>query len=1299
MKKKLALLLAVTMILTSLPMTLLASNRLTNTALTPGANAILFEQGLVTTHNTGARVRPDTSVSGVSGNNDFTTQVERWTNGTNLEIQLQGTVSAGDQFQVRLENGVWFFRDADQRGAITLPVSTPEVSTNAGYAAVATPVVATFVQTGFNVPLNRTLDLDDLEAAAQELDANFELGDSFDFSSVNNWGDFLTALTADNGTVGTVTAPQITAIVNAELSDVVAVPGFFAFTSGAAAYADTAANAAAALNVGTAAFNASQAVILSAADTAAGALPLQSAGAVAANVLTTFDPADRTDTEFLTAPATRRPAFVGEFTEAQAQDAVLASVNANAATLWADRFDDDPENATITNTAGVLTFATAGVIPNFNVTANYEMFVIRAGATTAGANWDALTNAIPNRPLIPTPSQAAVAAQPANPWQGSWAIGGDIGWRSDDNTPFPTTRSTFAKQTAFNTAGNVGGFVAQVAGVWHYYRVTGRDMGGGNVGNVHNAQGVQLSYVLTVGTNNVATITILEAGGRNDFLTVPIVARTTNNNGLIVHLEADHNTSGAIASTPTRFTLGSRADGNTRTSTRGVSQSAQGIAIEHIDFDELSSSVIASQDWWTIELTAPAGYTWTRRGGDNPLRAEVSNGLFFDFANITQAGTHALRAQATWNSTNTIEEVVTGAGPNPVDVRYVVSGNRVDERRLLVSFPANAFINTAGQVRGRLSIANLMLVPDIDLDIEEGRQLTIDVTNRRGTVITPQRNISVVTLNDFGINLEARTEVPTLISGRLEGDTFNTRFPSNLAPDWLQENPWSDEEHKATVVRVSETLRDSWWSQRQTEFWLPEDVRFLAVEIHDITNMRPYNSDDYTTTALTNHAIADVAYDVLWQGSAALGTADRWDPLPFFNTGTRINNVFVDNNRLILPRLHSSDRSTTRFDMHIWLNIQVDFEGPINLALTNTGFRGIPDNYDATLVIANAVRPVEIITQVRDARVGFQFVTTADFAIVENVAGALLHGEVVNVTITDLISTDMAFAPGIQGAVTDGNIRISNVRHLGNLGTLGTLGWLNNAQGGQLSFVVESASRIPSTIQFTDVQVKIDRTVPFSNISNVETSGYDIHVWGPAVARNFLGIWNATEIAQRVTTNTGRLINEKDLFDVGSIREHYVRIETPGELHHTPFSNHVVVPIPSSTVRINGVETDLGVETWIDPVTSSAMVPIRFIAVALGLDESAVHWDHVSSTVTIDAISSGGRIVQFQTGNSAYLINGVAVRMTNAEGTPVEMQIRNERSFVPFRMLGEAFGIPVSWNPDTAEAIFNAPTHFGQEQN
>jgi len=757
---------------------------------------------------------------------------------------------------------------------------------------------------------------------------------------------------------------------------------------------------------------------------------------------------------------------------------------------------------------------------------------------------------------------------------------------------------------------------------------------------------------------NRATITLLAdavpaaGGATGDVIAIPLVMRTTRDDDIRVRIAAGFH---QIANTT--HVIGTHADGRVNVAFEAVTMRHHQVDIGRMRLTEQRVGSIPNTRW-EFELTAPSGYEWSL---DNMTGANghvlIDATLAWEDGATGQTGQRPLTIHPS-NVTNTTLE-----NDDNVSVRFRENRNTEDRSRMIVHVPAGLIQPSSAGNGGSMIFFGLRLLPDDYTAVVEGRDLYANVRNTRNTVL-PNTNVRIGTARDFGITLTRvagggmTTDVPYLISGRLE---------QNIG---VNGGTWSgnaeDRYHRAANVRFQETIQDSWWAMRNTVFTVPEGVRFLQVEFYD--------SRQLPMTQAANRQLHE---------GTNLASANPLNPHPFYNIGRRAGSVTVNHNTLTLHGLSVNPNATARFDMRIWLNIQVDFDGDIYLTLANSAFRQVDDNYDAEVLIARAVTPIAVETEVTEARVGFQFVTVADFSIIENVAGALLHGEYVYVTITDEIAVDMAIAPGFTQSVTDGNIRISNVR------TNTILGWSGvSGDRGQLQFTVERASTVPSTIEFSNVQVRIDRTVPFSNLSLVDTQGYDIHVWGPAVARNFRGLYGSTNAYPFVTTATqGAARNERDLFPVGSISEQYVLIETPGEFAQGgDFGRYVRVPVPSTVVTVDGVERTLPVATWICPTSSSAMVPIRFVSYALGLEEGAVRWDPATSTVTVDA---GVRIVQFQTGNSFYVVNGVPIRMTNVAGEPVEMQIRYERSFVPFRALGEAFNIPVYWEAATATAVYN----------
>ena len=553
---------------------------------------------------------------------------------------------------------------------------------------------------------------------------------------------------------------------------------------------------------------------------------------------------------------------------------------------------------------------------------------------------------------------------------------------------------------------------------------------------------------------------------------------------------------------------------------------------------------------------------------------------------------------------------------------------------------------------GRIIITGATLIAeDPDRMPVQDREISLTIRNLPSGTSYTEESFVVGRMSDYIVTLTRRGDnIPELISGRLDSHIVRTGSVSDAV------YTITDENHRAADVRVEEAITNAWWAARATEFRLPEGVRILRARFLNLTHL---DSDSVTT--LTNNPRSG-------------------NPVDFFNTGIRENNsILVRDNVLTISRLGvttSGTNNRARFDLRLWLNIDVGFEGDIDLSLAGSSM--IPESANQSVTIARAIRPIEVHTRVSDIRVGYQFVSVADFDIVENVPGALRHGETVYISVTDEISVDMNIAPGFRTNVSDGNIRISDVMLRSALGSTGQV------IEGQLRFDIERESTEASTISFTDVQVKVSHTVPFSNIGLHSQRGINLVVWGPAVAANFEGLISGIRNASAFPS--GGVLQTRDFFPTPGIRANYINVITPAPGGINEFINEVRASIGNPVILVNGNQYTMPVAPYVSPVSNSTMVPVRFISLALGLPETAVRWDPTNSTVTVDA---GNRIVQFQTGSYHYTVNGVAMPMTSPDGLPVTLEIREERAFVPFRALGEAFGIAVTWDQESTTAIFN----------
>ena len=108
------------------------------------------------------------------------------------------------------------------------------------------------------------------------------------------------------------------------------------------------------------------------------------------------------------------------------------------------------------------------------------------------------------------------------------------------------------------------------------------------------------------------------------------------------------------------------------------------------------------------------------------------------------------------------------------------------------------------------------------------------------------------------------------------------------------------------------------------------------------------------------------------------------------------------------------------------------------------------------------------------------------------------------------------------------------------------------------------------------------------------------------------------------------------------------------------------------------------------------MVPLRFASNALDIDNSGIAYDSELKSVSIllEYDGKNGKIATFQAGNNAmYIIyseNNELIKINEIHmANGVYPEIVNGRMYVPFRALGEAMNIKVSWNANNRTAYYS----------
>lgn len=609
--------------------------------------------------------------------------------------------------------------------------------------------------------------------------------------------------------------------------------------------------------------------------------------------------------------------------------------------------------------------------------------------------------------------------------------------------------------------------------------------------------------------------------------------------------------------------------------------------------------------------------------------------------------TFYLKAPNGYEFTNA-KNVVVGIEPGLTgNMTYTVdfdsARNKTDYSTLKVTVKG---ITPSTTIKGVLYLDKVILVAEDEENIKTG-DVNLKIENSSSSTVFTEESFKVATASDYTINL-ARTKdaIPTLVSGRLEGSSYyaskSDKSFANMGDDI------ADDYHKAARIKVSEKIPAAWWAERTTKLTLPEDVTILKAKFDKITNLDETSKTD------------------LQAGTAGNAT--------YYNTQKKVGKVTVDDNELTITNLKVVTDKKASFELDLWLGMAANFEGDIDLTLSGSAVEKSTNEEYPKVTIAKAIRPVEVkVDKVSEVQVGYQYFTVSDFSITETAAGNLLKGREVRVSITDGISIDMEIAKGFTAKVTEGDLKISNVT---TSSVLSTRPNATTKTEGQITFEIDRESDEASTIAFSNVQVKVSRNVPYSNLSASDDRGIDLVVWGDAIAANYYQLDGNDEP-----------INQNDLFTVPGVSAKYINVVTVANDASSEFKNTVKVTIGNPVIKINDQDFTMPVAAYVSTASNSTMVPVRFVANALGLADEAVKWDDANKTVTVDA---GTRIVQFQIGNTNYLVNGVSVPMVSPDGLPVAAEITSERAFIPFRALGEAFNVTVGWDAATSTATYNA---------
>ena len=148
-----------------------------------------------------------------------------------------------------------------------------------------------------------------------------------------------------------------------------------------------------------------------------------------------------------------------------------------------------------------------------------------------------------------------------------------------------------------------------------------------------------------------------------------------------------------------------------------------------------------------------------------------------------------------------------------------------------------------------------------------------------------------------------------------------------------------------------------------------------------------------------------------------------------------------------------------------------------------------------------------------------------------------------------------------------------------------------------------------------------------------------------------------------------------------TVKEGFVNVITAGrDQDDASFTKKVVVPVGENYIVAGEETVALDVPAYIS-AAGYTMLPVRAVAVALGINNNNVLWDQATKTVTI---LYGQRIITMVAGQKVVYVNGSAIPAS------ASVEIKDGRTFLPMRDLATALGVTdITWDAATKTATLN----------
>ncbi len=481
-----------------------------------------------------------------------------------------------------------------------------------------------------------------------------------------------------------------------------------------------------------------------------------------------------------------------------------------------------------------------------------------------------------------------------------------------------------------------------------------------------------------------------------------------------------------------------------------------------------------------------------------------------------------------------------------------------------------------------------------------------------------------------------------------------------------------DSDHWSVEVTAEETFPGAWSFRKGFNFELPEGVHVTDVDVVETDSfLKSYDTAKGTATAVTDDDVMGAFFDAYQEGSHLN-----------FEFAKR---VFDDVDATL-----SKDTGMMTFKLQ--LVADPTFEGDVVLKLSGE----LVDDQEVT--IAKFVKPYTVKAEQNDIIIDYRYtdIPTA-ITITEAEKGLWAKNEATfwfNMERGEKNFMDFEEDPTFE-------IDSKSGMEIKNDG--------KNDTGSNIHFTVKTESDEAATINIKDIRLFMNRSIP--------AGPYDLTI-GSSLENAFLAqqLFAPDCVDHTVTTSTvsdevvsthkyahgkeGVVNTPQDIaHDDGKdavdddcvvddiddysdvVKEAFVNVVTAGrDQDDASFTTKVVVPVGENYIVAGEKQIELDTPAYIN-AAGYTMLPIRAVAVALGINSNNVLWDQPTKTVTI---LYGQRIITMTQGQKVVYVNGSAIPASAA------VENTNSRTFLPMRDLATALGVTdITWDQATRTATLN----------